>query len=74
MSQMYQVPQVVQRYDLGKIFGYVAQLGGIKNLSRFEVEIVPDETMLKSASAGNSVPAVGNFLEPGQISGNGPTA
>lgn len=74
MAQMYQVPQVVQQYDLGKIFGYVAQLGGIKNLDRFKVEVVPDEQMMRQAEAGNSVPASGNFLEPGQVPGNGPTA
>lgn len=77
ITNMYQVPQVVQQYDLGKIFGYVAQLGGIKNLNRFKVEILPDEQMANQAAAGNAVPipgGAGNPLEPGQIPGVGPTA
>lgn len=76
IGQMYQVPQVVQQYDLGKIFGYVAQLAGIKNINRFKVQVVPDQAILNAAQAGNVVPASGpsNDLEPGQIPGVGPTA
>lgn len=76
IQQMAQVPQIIQRYDLGKIFGYVAQLGGIKNLDRFKVEILPDAMMMDQAQRGNSVPATGgsNPMEPGQIPGMGPTA
>lgn len=76
LTNMYQVPQVVQQYDLGKIFGYVAQLGGIKNLNRFKVQVMPDGAMQAQAQAGNAVPMqpAANPLEPGQISGVGPTA
>lgn len=73
--QMAQVPQVIAQYDLGRIFGFVAQLGGIKNLNRFKIQLMPDEAMQMAAQAGNTVPAVpGNPLEPGQTSGMGPTA
>ena len=76
ISQMAGVPQVVQRYDLGKIFGYVAQLGGIKNLNRFEVSIEPDDVIREAAARGETEPTTGdeNTLEPGQIAGVGPTA
>jgi hypothetical protein len=75
ITQMSGVPQVIEQYDLGKIFGYVAQLGGIKNLNRFKVEMLPDEQMAAQAQAGNAVPMPGsNPLEPGQVAGVGPTA
>lgn len=76
LGNMAQVPQVMQQYDLGKIFGYVAQLAGIKNLNRFKVEVMPDNRLLADAQAGNVTPMnpQGNPLEPGQIPDVGPTA
>lgn len=73
ISEMAGVPQVIAQYDLGKIFGYVAQLGGIKNLNRFRIQIMPDQALQMAAQAGNVTPA-NNVLEPGQIAGVGPTA
>lgn len=32
-------PQVMQGYDLGQIFAFVAQLGGIRNLKQFRVRV-----------------------------------
>jgi len=81
LAQMAQVPQVIQKYDLGKLFAYMAQLGGIKNLSRFEIQLVPDMMMQAQAAAGNSVPLgddpaalQAGVMEPGQVPGVGPTA
>ena len=80
IMDMANVPQVFQMYDLGKIFSYVAQLGGIKNLDRFKVQLVPDDMARMQAQAGNLIPAgggnnaMGNPVEPGQVPGNGPTA
>lgn len=76
ITEMAAVPQVVQEYDLGKIFGYVAQLSGIKNLNRFKIQIVGDDAIATAAQAGNSIPTTGgtNILEPGQVQGMGPTA
>lgn len=75
IMQMSKVPQVMMQYDLGKIFSYVAQLAGLKNIDRFKVQVVPDAMMMQQAQAGNSVPAAGgNTNEPGQIPLMGPTA
>ena len=75
IAQMSAVPQVAASYDLGKIFGYVAQLAGIKNLQRFKVDVVPDGQLLDQVQKGNVVPmAEKNILEPGQVSQVGPTA
>jgi hypothetical protein len=74
IAEMSGVPQVVQQYDLGKIFGYVANLAGIKNVNKFKVQLMPDEAMELAAQAGNAVPAQGeNIMEPGQVEGMGPT-
>lgn len=76
VTEMAQVPQVIQQYDMGKIFGYIAQLAGIKNLDRFklQVQLMPDEAMAMAGKGGNSVAAEGNVMEPGQVQGMGPTA
>jgi hypothetical protein len=75
IGEMAGVPQVIQQYDLGKVFGYVAQLAGVKNLERFklQVQLMPDQAMQMAAQAGNAVPAVGNVMEPGQVEGMGTT-
>lgn len=74
MGGMQQMPQVAQAYDLPKIFAYVAQLAGLKNINQFRVNVVPDAVALQNAQSGNVIPiAPGNMTEPGQISGMGTT-
>lgn len=59
--------QLSQQYDAGKIFEYVAELGGARNLSNFklgppggmpqaQVSVRPDEEVARAAEAGNAVP------------------
>jgi hypothetical protein len=54
LQQMAQVPQVIQQYDLGQIFGWVAQLGGLKNINNFKVQVMP-----QGALPSNVVPMGG---------------
>ncbi len=73
---MRQVPEVMMQYDFGKIFAWVAQLAGLKNINRFRVAVAPDQMLLAKAQAGNVIPMKGSPLgatspEPGQISGMG---
>lgn len=42
MQQMRNMPEIAQGYDMAGIFGWVAQLGGLKNIKRFKVNVVPD--------------------------------
>jgi hypothetical protein len=78
ITQMAQVPQVFQQYDLGRIFSYMAQLGGIKNLERFRIQIGSESDLIAQQAAGNVVPMTpamgGNPLEPGQVPLMGATA
>lgn len=41
LMQMSRVPQVMSQYDLGKIFGWVASLAGLKNINQFKIQVLP---------------------------------
>lgn len=73
MANMAKVPGALQQYDLSKIFAFVAQLGGLKNINRFRIQVVPDGVLQQQAAMGNAVPMRSNMMEPGQIPGMGPT-
>lgn len=73
MSSMAKVPGALQQYDLSKIFAFVAQLGGLKNINRFKIQVVPDGMLQQQAAMGNVVPMRTNPMEPGQIPGMGAT-
>ncbi len=66
LQQMAQVPQVIGQYDLGQIFGWVAQLGGLKNINNFKVQVMPQGAAMPS----NVVP-LGGQGGPGAKGRNG---
>lgn len=49
-------PQVSMGYDWGRIFAWVAMLGGLKNINQFKVQVMPDQLLQAQAQAGNVVP------------------
>ena len=49
-------PQVSMGYDWMRIFGWAAQLGGLKNIQQFKVQVVPDQQIAQQQQAGNVVP------------------
>lgn len=49
-------PQVQAGYDWMRIFGWAAQIGGLKNIQRFKIQVVPDQMLQGQAQAGNVVP------------------
>lgn len=55
LGQIRQFPQVMQEYDMGRIFAHVAQLAGLKNVKRFKIEVAPDEQLLREAEKGNII-------------------
>lgn len=80
MAGMANFPQIMQTYDVAKIFGWVAQLGGVKNLSQFRLEVRPDGALQQQAAAGNVIPLpapnrmdMSRVIEPRQIPGMGAT-
>jgi hypothetical protein len=70
---MSKMPQVLMQYDVAKMFGFVAQLAGMKNVNQFRVQVRPDAMLAAQAQAGNVVPMRGNPMEPGQIPNMGAT-
>lgn len=69
-------PLLSQQYDGGKIFEYLAELGGAKNIGQFKIKMAPDATVeagvndgtLKPLGPGGPVqsgPAVGPAPIPG---------
>lgn len=56
LNQVRQFPEILQRYDMGGIFEWVAQLAGLKNVKQFRIEVVPDGALGADAAAGNVVP------------------
>ena len=57
LSQIQRMPQIMAQYDMGKIFEWVAQLGGIKNIRQFRLNVVPPEELAAQAAGGNVVSA-----------------
>lgn len=80
-GQMRNFPQLMEQYDIPKIFGWVAQLAGLKNIQQFKINIQPDEQINREAERGNLVPLRGgdatnrnlNAVPAGQV-GTGPVA
>jgi hypothetical protein len=78
LGQMRNFPQIMNTYDVAKIFGFVANLAGLHNVSQFRVNVIPDAQAQQNMQSGNSIPLSGNAAstnlnEPGQIAGVGPT-
>lgn len=73
LGNLARVPGALQQYDLSKIFAFVAQLGGLKNIDKFRIQITPDGMMQQQAQMGNVVPMRSNPNEPGQVPGMGAT-
>ncbi len=52
---MIKVPGLAEQFDIARIFAWVAQLTGLKNINQFRVQVVPDEEIKQQALAGNVV-------------------
>ena len=76
MAGLRQIPEVGQRYDIARIFAWVAKLGGLKNIEQFKIQIQPDAVVQQQAQAGNLVPLPPADSErqslPRQTAGAGP--
>ncbi|MCF6237459.1 MAG: hypothetical protein L3J79_01365 [Candidatus Marinimicrobia bacterium] len=59
MGEMRQIPQLAAQYDISKIFAFVAQLAGLKNIDQFRIEVVPDGSLDSQVMAGNVLPMGG---------------
>lgn len=73
-SQIRQFPIIMARYDMGRIFEWVAQLSGLKNVSQFRMQIGSPEQLQQQALAGNVVPIGGKGSAPTPPSATSPGA
>jgi hypothetical protein len=67
LGQMQKLPPLMMQFDLAKIFAYVANLAGIRNLNRFKVQVGSPQQLAQMATAGNVVP-----LRPGPAGTSAP--
>lgn len=56
LGTMAQVPGVLEQYDMGSLFGWVAQLAGLKGIKQFKLELTDDQVLLSQMQQGNVVP------------------
>jgi hypothetical protein len=54
--QIVQNPMLAQKYDEGKLFEYIAEIGGAKNISAFRLSMAPDSQVQNATASGNLVP------------------
>lgn len=57
LGQMRNFPQILSQYDVGGIFGVIAQLSGIKNIQQFKINAIDDATLEAQLQAGTTVNA-----------------
>lgn len=72
LAQMRNFPQIMAEYDMGGIFSWVAQLGGLTNIKRFRLNVRPDEELLDDLQKGN-VARLSDVRGGGSPGGNGGT-
>lgn len=79
LAQAAVFPQVIQSFDMAKLFGWIASLAGLKNVDQFRIQTVPNQALMGQAAAGNVIPMgqamkdLGRVPEPQQIPGMGVT-
>lgn len=72
-GQLRQMPQIAQAYDLGRVFEFVAQLGGLKNIKQFRMQVVPDGQQVPGAVpvGGQDVATSGGSQGPERATAGG---
>lgn len=66
-------PQVAMGYDWMRIFAWVANLAGLKNIQQFKIQIAPDALLQAQAQQGNVIPMPGRGPQlPGPPGGGSP--
>ena len=59
LNTIQRFPQFTAQYDVGKIIAYIAQMGGIKNLNQFKVQMASPEQLAQQQQQGNIIPVGG---------------
>ena len=67
MGQVRQIPEIAMQYDLGRMFAWVAQLAGMRNIEQFRIQVQPDAQVLQQQQAGNVTPLPGRGNAMGDV-------
>jgi hypothetical protein len=59
------------QYDLGRIFEWVAQLAGLKNITQFKIQVLPPGMAPGGGAPG--MPGTGNVIPMPGMSAAGPS-
>lgn len=59
MGQARAMPELQMQFDWAKMFMWVAQLAGLKNIQQFKIQLTPDQVVQAQAQAGNVIPMNG---------------
>ena len=79
LQQTMAMPQVVQQYDIAKIYAWVASLAGLKNIQQFRLQAMDPGLLAQQAQLGNVVPVdtamkdLGRVPDAGRPQGMGAT-
>lgn len=84
LGQLRNFPQIMMQYDMGRIFSWVAQLAGLKNITQFKIQLAGPGAIQQQVQAGNLIPQPpgggpmpttkqANLNEPAQVPMMGPT-
>lgn len=76
MGQMRNMPQLMQQLDMWKLFAYVGQLAGIRNIEQFKIQVMPPgaNPALMSPGGGNVIPIpMGRTPQSGNLGGTAPS-
>lgn len=68
LLQMRNMPSLMTQFDLGRIFAWVANLTGVRNVNRFRLQLGTPEAMAQQADAGNLIALPGNRNAPRGVS------
>lgn len=67
------IPQVMQQWDFGRLFGYVGRLMGLRNVNQFKIQMRDDGALQQAAQRGDVVPLPTAAPPRSQMPGMGPT-
>jgi hypothetical protein len=71
LGQLRNFPPLMAQLDIWKLFGYIGQLVGLRNVNQFRVQVTPDQVLAQQAQAGNVVPMGGGGGAPSPLAGTG---
>lgn len=76
-ADLSKMPQIMAQFDMGRIFMHVAQLGGLKGIRQFRIQVAQPGQTPEQAAGSSVIPLRGGDMsrmpEPGQIAGMGAT-